>query len=419
MITLDYIKKQYGSGSGKHRNVYKRMYDYYKGKGAIDSTYKIMDDRYRSNLKIRVNFLKKFITEEVSYVVGNDITYESISGDFKLIDDVIRATVHWDELSDINVMKYMLIFSKAYELYYIKGDEFCSKIINPLNGYAHVVDNVVEFFVHRYRKGDVYYFDVYTDELIYHLNDRFEEYKDSTSHIFSNVPVSIGNLRDEGVSDTLFEDIRDLQDSYERNLSDIANEISDFRTAYLQFIGCNIDETGLKEMREKGILQSNNEKANISWLIKDVNDAFIQNTLDRYVDNIYQISCHINHNEAMQSNVSGVALRSRLIALENKCTLNEKSHKNMIKTRLKFLCEYLNLIKSTNYDYRDIKIIYTPNIPSDDLSTAQMLSQVPGGVISKDTARGLFSFITNKALEETKVSKEVDDQFGVDLNAIE
>lgn len=159
-------------------------------------------------------------------------------------------------------------------------------------------------------------------------------------------------------------------------------------------------------MKKLGVLNTKDKNSSIDWLIKNINDTFIQNTLDRYVDTMYQIACHINHNEGMVSNLSDIALRSRLIALENKCELEEKAHKNIIKNRLKFLCLFLNLKRNKDYDYKDIKSLYTPNIPIDDLSTAQMLSQVPEGVISKDTARGLFSFINNKVAEGEKVKTE-------------
>ena len=68
------------------------------------------------------------------------------------------------------------------------------------------------------------------------------------------------------------------------------------------------------------------------------------------------------------------------------------------------------------YDYKDVKALYTPNIPSDDLATAQMLAQIPERIISKDTARGLFSFVNNKVAEAEKVKKEIDEEIPVDLN---
>ena len=49
---------------------------------------------------------------------------------------------------------------------------------------------------------------------------------------------------------------------------------------------------------------------------------------------MYQIACHINHNEKLQSNLSGVTLQSRLIVLENKCNALIKAHKNIVKNRI-------------------------------------------------------------------------------------
>ena len=45
-----------------------------------------------------------------------------------------------------------------------------------------------------------------------------------------------------------------------------------------------------------------------------------------------------------------------------------------------------------------------------------MLAQVPEGIISKDTARGLFSFINNKVAEAEKVKKEQSEEIPIDLN---
>ncbi|WP_017416038.1 phage portal protein [Clostridium tunisiense] len=135
-------------------------------------------------------------------------------------------------------------------------------------------------------------------------------------------------------------------------------------------------------MKKLRVIQFSQAGGDASWLIKNINDTFIQNTLDRYEDIMYQIACHINHNEKLQPNLSGITLRSRLILLENKCNLEIKARKNMVKNRIRFLFIYLNLKKNKNYDFKDVKAIYTRNIPSDDLATAQMLSQVPEGTIS-------------------------------------
>lgn len=416
---LKLVKKAYGS-YWIFKNIYEKMYRYYKGD--TDAIRKYLFVTERSNLKINLNYIKKFIKEEVAYTVGNDITYESRSDNENIVRDIEYYTAHWNELHDTDLMKYLIIFTKVYELYYIDDNaDFCSKIIKPTEGYAYYDESSkkILFFIHAF-KNDFdttnSYIDVYTADKIYHFDSKFNKIADSTPNIFGEVPVSIGELTEEGYDDSLYKDLKGLQDAFETNLSDIGNEISDFRNAYLLFKNSQVDEDNIPEMKRMGVLQLPGEKADASWLIKNINDTFIQNTLDRYEDTMYQLACHINHNESLQSNLSGVALRSRLIVLENKCSLEIKAHKNIVKNRLRFLFKYLDIKKNKNYDYKDVKTLYTPNIPTDDLSTAQMLSQIPEGVISKDTGRGLFSFINNKVVEAEKVKKEQSEEIPIDLD---
>lgn len=414
------VKKSYGS-YWVFKNIYEKMYQYYKGDTEAIKKYLFVTER--SNLKINANYIKKFIKEEVAYTLGNDITYESRTENENVVNDIEYYTAHWNELHDTDLMKYLLIFTKVYELYYIDDNaDFCSKIIKPTEGYAYYdkASGKVLFFIHAFRNDfetTITYIDVYTADKIYHYNGKFNEIATPTNNLFGEVPVTIGKLTEEGWKDSLYKDIKGLQDAFETNLSDIGNEISDFRNAYLLFKNAQVDKKDIPEMKKLGVIQFPQSGGDATWLIKNINDTFIQNTLDRYEDTMYQLACHINHNEKLQSNLSGVALRSRLIALENKCSLLTKAHKNIIKNRLRFLFIYLDLKKNKKYDYKDVKALYTPNIPTDDLSTAQMLAQLPEGIISKDTARALFSFVNNKVAEAEKIKKEHEDELPiVDLN---
>lgn len=415
---LALVKKVYGNHNA-NRYIYEKMFRYYLGDTDAMRKYKFVTER--SNNKINTNYIKRFLKEEISYTIGNDITYESKSADDNIVNDIEYYTSHWDELHDTDLMKYLLIFTKVYEIYYLdENADFCSKIIKPTEGYAYTdASGKVLFFIHAFKNEfdtSTQYIDIYTNQYIYHMDSKFNQIAEPTANIFGEVPVSVGVLTLEGHHDSLYNDIKGLQDALETNFSDVANEISDFRNSYLVFTGCEIDKDDIPDMKTLGILQTKDKDSTIHWLEKSVNDNFIQHTLDRYVDTMYQISCHINHNEGMVSNLSGIALRSRLIALENKCELEEKAHKNIVKNRNRFLCMYLNLKKNKNYDYKDIRALYTPNIPMDDLGTAQMLAQIPEGIISKDTARGLFSFISNKVTEAEKVKAESEaNSIGADL----
>lgn len=390
-----------------NKKTYDKMYDYYKGNTDAIKNYKMVSTR--NNNKINTNFIQKMIKEEVSYSVGNDITYISKDGDINIVNDIDYYLDHWSENHDTTLAKNMIIYSTAYELYYIdKKGQFSAKIISPNSGYAMVDDfGNISFFMHFFKLkfNDTQYIDVYTNNTIYHFDDNFKEVKQADTHIFGVVPLGIAILSEEGVYDSIYTTLKGLQDAYETNLSDISNEISDFRNAYLTLTGVELDEEQASKMKEMGIIQVPNTDGTVSWLIKNINDSFIQNTLSTLEDKIYQLSSHINHNEKMQSNLSGVVLRSRLISLEEKCKLNQRALADCIKTRLELLFVYLKIIKNKQYDYRDIKIKFTPNIPQDDLATAQLITQM-GDKMSIETGLSLLSFIENPANEIKKIKSE-------------
>jgi SPP1 family phage portal protein len=390
---------------------HRKAYDYYCGKSDAMENYKFVTDR--SNNKTNVNFVKKFVKEETSYSFGNQINYISKKGDKDIINDIDFYFSSWDENHNIKLANKMILHGIAYELYYLDdgGDSFKSRIVTPMDGYIYEdINGNVVFFMHIYKlkfdESNKTYVDVYTNDKIYFFDDSFSiELKESIENLFGRVPVGIARLSDEEICDTIFNDIKGLLDAYETNLSDISNEISDFRNAYMVLTGVDMDEKQATELKSKGILKITASDGSASWLIKSINDSFIQNTLSTLEDKIYQLTSHINHNESLASNISGVALRSRLIALENKCTLNQKAFTNLIKTRLEMLFIFLAKRYSKSYDYRDIKVKYTANVPQDDIQIAQIISQL-GDKLSLETSLSLLSFIENPQVEIQKIKND-------------
>lgn len=403
-MNIDIIKNALSIWSIKQKWEYDKAYEYYKGDTDAMRNYKMITER--NNNKANTNFLKKFIKEEVSYSVGNDITYISKSSDENIINDIDYFLECWNEDHDSNLAKNMILYGVAYEVYYISNKELYARVISPRNGL--IVKNEKDellYFIHIYNLNDKNLIDVYDNKSIYHLDEQFNQIKEPTPHIFGIVPVGVAELSEEGIKDTIYNDIKGLQDSYETNLSDISNEISDFRTAYLKLTGVQLEEEDAKKMKKMGIIQIKDNSGNADWLVKNINDAFIQNTLSTLEDKMYQLTSHINHNEKMQSNTSSLALRSRLISLEEKCKLNQKALNNCIKTRLKVLFIYLKIMFNKNYDYRDIKVKFTPNIPQDDLMMAQIIAQL-GDKLSTETGLAQLSFIENAKNELAKRNRE-------------
>lgn len=414
--------------------IYDKIYDYcVTGKSEAYIDYK--NNPKRSNLKVRTNFIKKFIKEEVSYLLSNKPTYISKSDNSKEIEFVNFKLSHWNKNHDKMLLRDMLSYGSVFELYYTSkiGSEvlFNSKIVSPRDGYLLTDDfgNATIFLRFFKKKFDTrQYIDIYTPNYIYHVDDSFSEVSKPTENVFGEVPVKVGHVSAYKEHDTLFNELKDLQDAYETNLSDIVNEISDYRLAYLIMLGCNVDyvtkdeygKTQLDYMKEKGIINATEKDVIIKFLTKDINDTFVQNTLDVLKKNIYEISNHIDTNEKLQSNTSGSALRNRLIGLEQRVRDSEGSMKNIIQGRMYFLFKLFNKLESINYDYRDISVKFTLNIPQDDLLMAQTLSQFGiGENISLKTALAQLSFINNpdqeiKLIEDYKNKHEVnlDEELG-------
>lgn len=327
---------------------YQKVQRYYQNES--DVVIEKSDIDTTSTSKIKNNYLKRFIKEEADYILSVPITYINQDIEQNLEEVVKYQLAHWKKDHDKKLFRRALLYGKSYELYYInKNAEFSSRIITPLEGYSYFDDDELKLFLHIFKKplDDTFsiYMDVYTDNIIYHYRNNSLIGKDE--HIFGEIPVGICVV-DDDENDTLFEDIKTLQDAYETNLSDLSHEISQYRQAYLKILNAEFDEADLPNMKKMGILKGKGDKVSIEWLIKQINDNFVMNTLKEIKQNLYELSSHINNNEQVPSNNSSLAMRTRQLALENKCKSNTNAMHNLIKDRIRFLFKYLYILNNQN-----------------------------------------------------------------------
>jgi SPP1 family phage portal protein len=67
---------------------------------------------------------------------------------------------------------------------------------------------------------------------------------------------------------------------------------------------------------------------------------------------------------------------------------------------------FLKKVENKDYDYRDIQLRFTPNIPQDDMQTANIINTLGPDRLSTKTALGLLSFINNPDNELKKIKEE-------------
>ena len=395
-------------------NLYRKMKRYYEGNTDAKYSYETTD---RSNRKCSINYIKKFITEEVSFAVGNKTTYISKAGNSDIIKTIEDIFDNQSTNLDISLCTDLLLYGRAYELYYVYDDDFKIKTISPTSGIAYENENgQVELFVCFYNKDldDTKYLDVIDDEFIYKMDENFKLLEKPMPHYFGKCPVGISKLVN-GEHDTVYSEIHELQDVYEKTIWDSCNNIADLRTSYLALYGIDIDEKTALDMKKMGILQIPDASGKAEWLTKDINAEFSKNLIDKLEDLIFQISQHINHNVVLSSNTSGVALSSRLISLRNKVIVVQKCLENCIKQRIRHLFRYLDVYKGIILDYRDINVQFTMNLPQDDLSMAQIISQL-SDKLSIQTGLSQLSFITDANKEFEKM---LEEQRTIEQNSLE
>lgn len=401
------IKEMYDDFKlGKHN--YEKILSYYKGNTDAKKDYKTTD---RSNLFISNNYLKKFVKEEVSYSVGNAISYTSKGDNVKGIESLNEVLENISENHDIEGFKNMLLYGLGFEITYInqRGD-LGLRLVAPTNGYAtYDEEGNILSFIHYYLIGNEERLTYYDKDIILKL-DKELNVLEEVVNVFEGVPVSVARLSDLGWEDTLYSDIKGLQDALETNMSDITNEISDFRNAYMVLRGLQLDDSNVDGFKKNSILEIPTSDGGAEWLIKNINDTFIQNTIKTLKQQLYELTSHINHNDIEQtSNASGVALKSKLISLMQRCVYNQNAYNELLKNRLWLIQDYLEKKKgATTFDWKDIKITYTPCIPSDDLQTAQMI-QMLDGKVSKSTLLTLLSFVENAEEEAAKLRTEIEE----------
>jgi SPP1 family phage portal protein len=383
--------------------------DYYEGKHSILKEYAMQDSR--SNMKLVFNFPRKFVDNETGYLLGKPVNFVSKTDDEDIIDAIDKNMSHWDKEHNIVLRKESEIFGESYELDYINQDgEFCATILNPLNSYVledGTADRNVLLAIHKFKRqfDDKTYLDVYTDEEIIHYEigskNRLVEIG-RHNHIFGRVPVIVCPANTERSSG--FQDVISLLDAYNAINSDLCNEIADHRNAYLVIENAKIEEEDLLKMKSMGIIQVPKGGA-VKWLTKDINDSFVKNELENIERKIYDMMDEVNFNENWASNTSSLALRNKLLNLENRVAMRQAIMEKVIRQRLKNLFIFLSKKEGTQFDYRDVAIKFTRNLPTDLVGLADVIVKLQN-VCSQETLLTLLPFVENPKLEVSKFEAE-------------
>ncbi|MGJ3545446.1 phage portal protein [Bacillus subtilis] len=399
---LDHLRLNQG-----HHEKLKR---YYLGDHDILHS-KTAKDPLKADMRAYFNYCRKMVQNSVGYLLGKPVNYGSKTENKEFISNIDYYFSNWEHAHNIKLKIEASIHGYAYEANYInsEGDFECAAY-SPLEMivlHDGTIENKVSLAIRKYKVqfDETEYVEVWDDTFYsnYKLSGGKLLLLERKRHRFSRCPVR--ELKNNDIKKSTFEDIIKIIDMYNAIHANAANELVDHRNSYLVFTNCNVEFEDAKKMKENGIIILPHDKAEVKWLTKDLHGTFVKDMLKQWQDEMYIQSNQVNLNENFQSNTSGVSIRLKLQELENQSAIAESHFEKVLKDRLKFFCEFLYLKKQAEFDYKDVNVAFTRNVPVDEVAIAQMVSTLSGLVPHEDLLSRL-PFIQNPSASMQKLIKQ-------------
>ncbi|MFJ6415019.1 phage portal protein [Terribacillus saccharophilus] len=252
-----------------------------------------------------------------------------------------------------------------------------------------------------YDSKNIYFFD--TPE-----NGNFGLQKDQP-HLFDYCPLFGLPNNEELMGDA--EKVYTLIDAYDRTLSDANNEIEQYRLAYLILKGLGADEETLSRMKKSGAVELFDKDDDVSYLTKDINDALIEHHLDRLENNILRFAKSVNFtDESFAGNITGVAMKFKIMALENKCITMERKMTAALRYQAKVIFSAWRKRKQSIGvdDFLNVWFQFKRNLPVNTVEEATVLSTLQG-VVSEKTRLATASFIDDVDFEIKEMEREASE----------
>lgn len=371
---------------------YKKLQGYYQGEHDILERKKI--DPNKPNNKLVVNYAKLITDIATGYFMGIPVTYDSdekqaLSDIFDVLDDNYEEDVNYE------LAKQISISGKAFELVY--ANEESNVEFKPVDNasiipvYTDCIQERLLFAIRSYEVKDILTGDtqqkaeVYTKEytIYFEQGSGTMTEVERQEHYFGDIPVIEYSNNNEALGD--FEVVLSLIDAYNKTQSDSANDFEDFTDAFLYLVGYGgTQREDIEKMKENKVLLLDKE-GQAGWLIKNINDAAVENYKDRLQADIHSVSQTPDlTDEKFAGNVSGESMKYKTWGLEQVSAIKERKFKTGLIKRLKLISHYLN-IKGGNFDPNLINLTFHRNLPKNLLEITDMFQKLGGSLSEKTT----------------------------------
>lgn len=421
-------------GHAKRRAEMIRLYERYRADACgVPIFQRQVPDYEAINNKLNNDFFSEIIDTKIGYFLGKPIVYDVPNEEgldaFEEKIQLFRTRNNVEDL-DSETGKYAAICGYGARLLYIDQDGQEAAMNLPPWEVIFIYDRSIDEpqYAMRYykvtvsqdgRKTERWRVEWYDAENVtFYIEDDNGDFvlddseeKNPRPHMFDGVPVIEFPNNEERQGDA--EKVLSLIDAYDRTLSDVNNEIEAFRLAYMAFYGFVPDKETLEEAKQTGAFGIPNADAGakIEFITKNLNDTVIENHLNRLEANILRFAKSVNFtDEQFAGNLSGVAMRFKLFALESKCITAERKFSAALRRQFKILSSAWQK-KGVPADYTKVKFTFTRNLPVNIMDEAQATALLKG-LVSERTRLGLLSFVQDVEAELEQMDREALDLTG-------
>ena len=342
-------------------------------------------------------YVRYIVTIASSYLAGAAVSYQ---GEGPGAEE-LRAAYRLANTAgvDVELARYASLYGKGAEIIYADGRAHPrSAALDPRSAFVVYADDVSAdplFGVHFHPFVDEngaprgYEAEVYTasERLTYRSTEYAHLLRGApvsrAPHYFGRVPLIEYWNNDEETGDV--EAVLSLIDAYNVLESSRVNDQEQLVDALLIVYGARLetDEKGrtpAEQLRQDKLLYLPDRDAGAQYLVKQSGQGAeeLRAALERDIHKFSMIPDLSD--QQFSGNVSGVAMKYKLLGLEQLTRVKERWFREALKERLRCYAHFLAVKGGHPLDESGIRITFTRTLPESALETAQMVKTLEGMV---------------------------------------
>jgi SPP1 family phage portal protein len=416
----------------------RKCYKEYSGNVEIQE--RSFEDPLKINNKLKNDFRGDIVDNIVGYAFGKPIQWRIDEGNYtkgalERIQNRIKRFKKTNFIAELDrqTAEDMSICGRAFRLLYIdrKGQERAVRI-KPWEAVVvedATIDEVTHALIYyemiEIKNGQsttLYKAEFYDRQNVTYLVSTYDgkyildpaEPINPKPHMYKGVPVIEFQNNNLLLSD--FDKVSTLIDAYDRTVSDVQNELEEFRLAYLAFFGVEPTPAAMKAARQSGAFGMDVGE-DIKFITKQLSIEAVKDHRQTLEKNIYQFSKTVNMSDEKfsGSQQSGDSRRWKLLPVENKAITKVSKFTKGLQQQIQLLVTNWSKKGEIKLDPFDVEFVFTRNIPVEQIYQADIAQKI-NGIASEETT---LSFIPGVEDVQQEIERKKKDAIKVSAQPAE